>query len=801
MMVRTLVALLAFATTVVAQPRIDTDGDPLPEGALARFGTVRYRSGAFQNVQAFALSPDGKTLAIETLTDIAYWDIQTGRVGARLSRPDDGIGSVIRLRYAPEGKSLVRLSEQNLRVLDAQTGEQHCNLELRVPGKGIAFIPGTSQFALLQGDGSKLYVFDARDGNLVSDFEPEVPVQFASPSGAYFLGEYGSRWHIVDAATGRVRRRLEEMPEIANKKVMLTPDDRWICVFGTDGRLDVFDAQTGKRFDRVEPPTDWGDSDWEAHLTLSADGAIAYLSRRNQRTCRRDLAAKKWLTPLPAMPAGPLIPHPDGKCLLQIGDDGVFRRYDLGTLKEVSGPHGFAYDVLPAPSPDGRRIAITSGELNGRLDMFDVAGGLLWTAPLGRSPGYPRWSPDGRSIAAAEPGELKIFEVQTGKIKQTFRSPDPALAFTGLIGFDRGRDKLFAALNNGEGVAEFDLKSVDPVQVVRTDLRGAVDLSPDCRTLVISDGSLAPALFDLSQRRLRIGFTFPPPPRMGCGGGGNYRDSASNGFSPDGSYLLTWERGMGLFWNPMSGEPEKIIRTGYEHITDSAFSPDGLWLAVVSDAHTISLLDVASEKMLVAWDGPPDQSIRTVAFAGSGRLVTSGDDLTALLWDLRPRKKLKVSPWEALCGDDPTDAYRGVWALAEDPKGPEVLRAKVVPAKPTPPGPLQKWIADLGANRYAVREEATSVLEELGRRIEPELRAAREQTASEEVRTRLDAILAKLPRARNETEVIHARAVAAMELAGTDASRKLLGEWAAGAPGARLTQDAKAALIRLGATR
>jgi hypothetical protein len=72
---------------------------------------------------------------------------------------------------------------------------------------------------------------------------------------------------------------------------------------------------------------------------------------------------------------------------------------------------------------------------------------------------------------------------------------------------------------------------------------------------------------------------------------------------------------------------------------------------------------------------------------------------------------------------------------------------------------------------------------------------------SEEVRTRLDALLAKVPRERSGSEIIHARAVAAMELSTSDAAKKLLAEWSAGAPAARLTIDAKAALARLSTVR
>src|SRR5262249_37422060 len=46
----------------VARPRLDRFGDPLPEDALARFGTVRWRQGSI--VTAIQFSPDDKTMAI-----------------------------------------------------------------------------------------------------------------------------------------------------------------------------------------------------------------------------------------------------------------------------------------------------------------------------------------------------------------------------------------------------------------------------------------------------------------------------------------------------------------------------------------------------------------------------------------------------------------------------------------------------------------------------------------------------------------------------------------------------------------
>jgi hypothetical protein len=81
------------------------------------------------------------------------------------------------------------------------------------------------------------------------------------------------------------------------------------------------------------------------------------------------------------------------------------------------------------------------------------------------------------------------------------------------------------------------------------------------------------------------------------------------------------------------------------------------------------------------------------------------------------------------------------------------------------------------------------------------LRRALEGKPSDEVRRSLDAWLGRpaLPVSSRET-LRSLRAVAVLERLATPAARRLLAELARGAPGAALTEDAKAALDRLART-
>src|SRR5262249_4872785 len=109
---------------------------------------------------------------------------------------------------------------------------------------------------------------------------------------------------------------------------------------------------------------------------------------------------------------------------------------------------------------------------------------------------------------------------------------------------------------------------------------------------------------------------------------------------------------------------------------------------------------------------------------------------------------------------------------------------------------VQQWIADLGAEEFAVREAASKELAQLGEDAEPELQQALKNNASPEAGQRLQQLLTALRNSPPPDRRRELRAVWALERIGTPAADKVLGDLAKGAPNARLTREAKAALVR-----
>ncbi len=795
---RTFVILLSLLVTAsaLAQARLDFEGNPLPDRALARLGTTQNRIG--KAVEAWALSRDGKTLAVEHNRHITLWDVVSGRSGRQFEKPANE--SACQLCYSADGRFLARLGTQQLHALNLVDGSWRKLCDRTSLEESIGFLSGKNELALTEKTNTNATIFDLDQNGWQRTLETNYPLERLSPSGKFFFGrvrendhdndQYVFHLQFVDAKSGQPCGRVslhegsfekaDQITDWSQGRSAVSPDDRRLYLTTEEGELVTYDIESGRRIETSKVPN-WNAKPWDwPTVAVSGDGRMAYVVRAEGPVYRRDLVAKKWLSPPQSMPVGgAIVPLPVGRAVLQIAD-GVFRRIDLDNPRDRT-PWGFSGSLQVAGSPDGRRVAVLSEGHQPRLTFFDVDGALLRSTQLSDAGGSIRWSPTGQRLVWHSVGSVAIFDA-AGQLRECREHPEVE---EGIRANHRpcgnGLPEFFSNL-----VLSFDPMTL-AIKTTWNDLGAPATISPDGRRLVLSHREKS-YLVEWPHRPKAFG-----PMKELLGWPSSRIDYA---FTPDGSYLACFhESGWVGLRHPSSGEPQRHFLTDLRGVRSHCFSPGGQWLALGTAEGSISLWDLAFGQHLVTWQS--DQgSIDSLSFVGSGKLVSTGSSLTALIWDLSSRKN-PVSPVrEALVSLDSREAARAIWAIASDPEGTGLLREWIAPTIEKAPANIDSLIANLGADRYVVRERATNELRSLnGPAISP-LRKKLQATSSAEIRERAMTILNDRPRERLGIEVIHARAVMAMELSGASAATKLLEEWAAGDPELRLTLDAKAALGR-----
>src|SRR5262249_43212854 len=88
--------------------RLDGHGDPLPEGAILRLGTIRFNHGADLNHLLF--TPDGKTILSGGRRLVRLWNAADGAEAGQLPPPVQYVsGTTVTL---PDSTTLVSVNEE-----------------------------------------------------------------------------------------------------------------------------------------------------------------------------------------------------------------------------------------------------------------------------------------------------------------------------------------------------------------------------------------------------------------------------------------------------------------------------------------------------------------------------------------------------------------------------------------------------------------------------------------------------------------------------------------------------------------
>lgn len=826
------VLLVLAAGPLAAQivPRVDQYGDPLPERAIARLGTVRMRHGAL--ISGVAFSGDGKTIfSSDRDSGVHVWDAAEGtevrRIYANQYCHD--------LAASPDGKTLaVALGDLSIRLCDPATGRELGALpKLANRPTYMVFSPDGSRLAT--GLGKAVSVWDVASRTRARELSfPEYVghVSFSSDGRVVAAGT-GDGVRLRDLASGTELRRIPNRPDTKHALyAAFAPRGGPLAVWGyDDASVRLFDPAGEKELRRLDPEKplrtkytdDWG---WTSSLFVrfAPDGKTIAIAREVGRVELWDVASGKRLRTLvgdSSRRASTLDFSPDGTKLATTGSDNwggdhTIRIWEVAAGREFNPRAGHAAPVISvAVAPDGKTIA-TAGR-DGVVYLWDPTTGKH----LFRLEGYPgrrpqvAFSGDGRRVLSWEgyygDGVLRLWEAATGK-------PAGRLEL-------KGPDQFWDTVSDdGQTAVSVDLKAkttrfhdVATGRVLRTIADGAYHmpqaLSPSGKAMVCADGHLRTAA-DLKER-FKVGRFGYPNPTVRFSADGRRLVAAVISLPAGKDFRMEPPADEIAFVDPVAG---KELRR-FARREDRFFALDAA--NVSPDGKTVVTIRASGgrpgEQLVTLWETETGKERghflghfgtgHAVAVSPDGRFVVSaGEDTAVLVWDAtRPRttgpaghRDSPAERFQDLAGGDAERAYATVWALIRTPKESVAFLAREPSLYATTPiETIERRIAELDANRFAVREQASRDLAAILDEAESHLNDALNRNPSAEARRRIELLLHARSLGPTGREVLRFRVVEVLERIGTAAAVDALRKLAAGRPEALPTLDAKAALGRL----
>ncbi len=592
----------------------DSNGDPLPAGALARLGADRFRrdagdSGlvALSAQGRLAFSADGNSLYAAGNMDgmVHAWDVTTGKERQRLRVFENRQIRGSSMAISPEGNLVAAVANGNIAVWNAALARQirQVMLPLKRPDTELVFLPDGKSVAFLGG---------ATGNNEIS---------------------------FLELSTGKLHQlRLQLRPQ-APLGPDLPPQ-----VAGRRGRLGNPQANMMRLFD----------------LNFSPDGKIIACKSMNGSVQFWDLTG----APLTNFPtdAQQYAFGPDGRTLAFGNRTGV-SLWDLTAGKQLAVLSGMRNQAALAFSPDGKKVAVSSMM---SVVLWDTATAkqMITIGGLGRSSDTTirllRFSPDSKTLAGAG-GEsvIRVWDVATGKER------DAEVGHRGAV-----TDIVFAP----DGMCLATTAHTDPylrlwqaesgkaLQVFTGGFRmHSPHFSADGRTLLVAGPSVF--VWDTASGKEMQRLNFPKDP-------GDQRAMMQHiesiALSPDHASVTALRiynarlspRGRGQVpaadgdrsivatWDPVTGKEVARREDSIELDSQWVLSPDGR-LRASFQSGPFSKINEANSGKLVATLDAQCELLWTVAFSSDSKklagLCHQGYELplTVVVWDLSTGKEIR----------------------------------------------------------------------------------------------------------------------------------------------------------------
>jgi RNA polymerase sigma factor (sigma-70 family) len=813
-------------------PRTDLYGDPLPQGAIARMGSLQLRHA---NQSDFVVLPDNKTILTAGGRVVRFWNLATGKQ-VREVKLQGSFSPGRSATPSADGKILAGIDQNQLVFWDIDSGKQ------------IKTLPGPENVTWGQlyfsPDGKTLILGTHKPQVLLWDWQKgtnrsiDLPIRqqmwrpdssfhsCVSPDGKYLAAQAGVLEFlcVYELATGRELHRLPCFASVST----FSADSKQLIASCTaydkksnETVIRVFDLANGKEV--VQYPL--GQEEGYFSLDVSPDGKTLACGF-SDRSCLLDLATGRVRHRLPDRPIR-LAYSPDGKKL--VANMGYHLRvWDADTAKVLlDRPGDFGWTLAMAVSPDGRLLAAADW-LDRAVSLWDTRSGqLLRSLPLGGETRYVRnlaFSGDGKTLHAAQfKGFLQFWDAAGGKELRTAQLRDPGQSNPDFVYF-----RQLHVSADGKRAA-----TLERIIVPRNCTRLALwDVATG---KLVSQHELPPGITQCAW--LQDGRTAALPLNEGLTlmdvetGAVRYRIAGTRSgsplaASPSGRLLAAFretkakDKAVVGIWEATTGK--EVATVAASPVASFALMPDDRHL-VLADRGILRVWDLALGKERRRWSlpgvapspgGDPALSLEMDAVtllllsSDGRRAFTALHDGTALVWDLQPalhHEPLVEKPddkelsgwWNDLLADDARRAYAALWRLTDAPEAAvPFLRQRLKPATDAEVAAVRRLIADLDSEAFATREKAFEQLVKLGPVAEPALRHALEQKPALEARRRLQLLLERIdqqPAAGESLRLL--RALQVLEKTGAE-GRRLLHALASGAEGAWLTRAAQAALTR-----
>jgi WD40 repeat protein len=421
--------------------------------------------------------------------------------------------------------------------------------------------------------------------------------------------------------------------------VAFSPDGKLLASGGNDKAIILWDVQ--RRRASGAPLT--GHTDLVTSVAFSPDGRLL-ASGSDDGTIRLwDVAHRA--------PAGkPLVNRTffvkslafaaDGMTLAAGGTDAVVLWDVPGRrpLKRVVIDGGMADAV--ALSPDGGTIAagisdgtvvLWDGELRRQLGKALKGSPEVASRPDETTVTSVAFSPDGRTLASASQGTIRLWQVQRRRPAARELSGH-ADVVTAVAFSPDGR--TLASASQDQTVILWDIRHNPSLgQPFDSHIASVSDVAvaTDAGTVAVEDGEGNVTLWDIEGRR--------PLGRLPSS-----ESHLSEGlvFSPNGR-LLAWVEGPSVrLWDVTVHAPfGQALTASRGSVTSLAFSPDGRLLVSGSEDGIVRILDVRTGKAvgepLVGGAG----SVASLAFSPDGKVIVAGTDAGYVeIWDSRAHRQL-----------------------------------------------------------------------------------------------------------------------------------------------------------------